>query len=58
MVSGEQLLDHQSLESDTFVEFSTGPALLLELLVIDEVQKLPLLPDEVHWLIERWAHGL
>ncbi|MBT9585113.1 AAA family ATPase [bacterium] len=50
------------LESDTFLEFAARPALLRERyaklearpewVVIDEVQKLPLLLDEVHWLIE------
>lgn len=47
------------LETDTFSEYAARPALLRErhekttrLIVIDEVQKVPLLLDEVHWLIE------
>jgi len=48
------------LETDTFAEYVSRPALLREryqgykgLIVIDEVQKVPQLLDEVHWLIER-----
>lgn len=47
------------LDSDTFLALSARPSLLREQLdpdpgvvVIDEIQKLPLLLDEVHWLIE------
>ncbi len=45
------------LRTDTFAEYATRPALLRErftgkLTVIDEVQKIPALLDEVHWLIE------
>ena len=48
------------LQSDVFAEYASRPALLRErfrarpprLVVIDEVQKLPALLDEVHWLIE------
>ncbi len=49
------------LESDTFLEFATRPSLLrerlahlkpLDLVIIDEVQKVPLLLDEIHNLIE------
>ncbi|MGH7856029.1 MAG: ATP-binding protein, partial [Candidatus Binatia bacterium] len=48
------------LQSDVFAEYASRPALLREryaaprgrLIVIDEVQKLPVLLDEVHWLIE------
>src|SRR2546428_13253166 len=48
------------LESDAFAEYASRPALLREryrarhprLIVIDEIQKLPVLLDEVHWLIE------
>lgn len=47
------------LQADTFADFSTRPALLREQyqshrgrLVIDEIQKVPALLDEVHWLIE------
>jgi predicted AAA+ superfamily ATPase len=48
------------LETDTFAEYVSKPSLLRErysdhkgLLVIDEVQKVPQLLDEVHWLIEK-----
>ncbi|MGH9162753.1 MAG: ATP-binding protein [Vicinamibacteraceae bacterium] len=48
------------LQSDVFEEYASRPALLRErfgerngpLVIIDEVQKLPQLLDEVHWLIE------
>ena len=48
------------LQSDVFAEYAARPALLREryrerrprLIVIDEIQKLPMLLDEVHWLIE------
>lgn len=50
------------LKTDTFAEYSSRPALLRErysehkgLIVIDEVQKIPALLDEVHWLIENSA---
>ncbi len=47
------------LKTDVFAEYASRPSLLREryqdskgLIVIDEVQKLPPLLDEVHWLIE------
>lgn len=47
------------LETDLFSEYATRPSLLRErfeknkkLIVIDEVQKVPQLLDEVHWMIE------
>lgn len=52
------------LQTDTFAEYASRPSLLRERfgerstpsrrgpIVIDEVQKLPALLDEVHWLIE------
>jgi len=47
------------LQTDIFAEYASRPSLLRErfqnhkgLLVIDEVQKIPALLDEVHWLIE------
>lgn len=47
------------LRSDVFSEYAARPALLRErfanvqkLIVIDEVQKVPMLLDEVHWMIE------
>ncbi len=46
------------LKTDVFAEYAARPALLREryqnhrgLLVLDEVQKVPALLDEVHWLI-------
>jgi predicted AAA+ superfamily ATPase len=48
------------LQTNVFAEYAARPALLRErylnhhgVIVIDEVQKLPSLLDEVHWLIER-----
>ena len=47
------------LQTEVFAEYLSRPALLRErhqgtkgLIVIDEVQKIPQLLDEVHWLIE------
>lgn len=47
------------LKTDTFLEYASRPALLRErygkekkLIVLDEVQKVPGLLDEVHWMIE------
>ncbi|MBI5500001.1 MAG: ATP-binding protein [Deltaproteobacteria bacterium] len=45
------------LQTDVFAEYAARPALLRErwsggVTVIDEVQKVPALLDEVHWLIE------
>jgi len=48
------------LKSDVYSEYASRPALLRErlargssgLVVIDEIQKVPALLDEVHWLIE------
>lgn len=54
---GATVLDF--LKTDLFAEYAARPALLREryqdhkgLLVIDEVQKVPAILDEVHWLIE------
>lgn len=54
---GATLID--LLKTDTFAEYASRPALLRErfsdqkgMIVIDEVQKVPALLDEVHWLIE------
>ena len=57
-LAGEGTTFLDLLETDTFAEYASRPALLRErwkggLTVIDEVQKLPALLDEVHWLIER-----
>jgi predicted AAA+ superfamily ATPase len=45
------------LKTDTFAEYTVRPALLRErwpgrFTIIDEVQRVPALLDEVHWLIE------
>ena len=47
------------LKTDIFVDYSSKPSLLREryqdhkkLIVIDEIQKVPALLDEIHWLIE------
>jgi uncharacterized protein len=45
------------LKTDVFAEYAARPALLRErhrghLTIIDEIQKVPALLDEVHWLIE------
>ncbi len=45
------------LKTDVFAEYASRPALLRErwsgrFTVIDEIQKIPALLDEVHWLIE------
>ena len=57
-------LRYDLLQTDLFLEFSKRPALLRERLsaapaqqlaepiIIDEVQKVPQLLDEIHWLIE------
>jgi predicted AAA+ superfamily ATPase len=56
-LSGVEIID--LLKTDTLAEYISRPALLREryqnhkgLIVIDEVQKIPPLLDEVHWLIE------
>lgn len=50
------------LKTDVFADYASRPSLLREryqdhkgLLVIDEVQKIPSILDEVHWLIEHSA---
>ncbi len=57
-------ITYDFLKTDLFLEMSKNPALLREQLlaqpshrlkspvILDEVQKVPLLLDEVHWLIE------
>lgn len=47
------------LKTDVFAQYASQPSLLREryqnhksLIVIDEIQKIPALLDEVHWLIE------
>ncbi len=52
------------LKTDTFAEYASRPSLLRERLqdakspvVIDEIQKVPALLDEVHWLMENRGLG-
>lgn len=57
-------LIYDFLQTDLFLEFSKNPSLLRERLlakddsalnspvILDEVQKVPQILDEVHWLIE------
>ena len=53
------------LQSDVYGEYAARPALLRErfagtrhsCIVIDEIQKVPALLDEVHWLIENRKQG-
>ncbi len=47
------------LKTDLFAEYASRPSLLRErfqdtkkMIVIDEIQKVPMLLDEVHWMIE------
>ncbi|MFT5207463.1 MAG: putative AAA+ superfamily ATPase [Candidatus Omnitrophota bacterium] len=53
------------LLTDLFIELTQNPSLLRQqliqnksssIVVIDEIQKIPLLLDEVHWLIENTNH--
>jgi predicted AAA+ superfamily ATPase len=53
------------LKTDLFIRYTTQPSLLREellaeagprVVVLDEVQKVPALLDEVHWLIENTGH--
>ncbi|OHD67894.1 MAG: hypothetical protein A2W19_06490 [Spirochaetes bacterium RBG_16_49_21] len=56
-LSGAEIID--LLKTDILAEYITRPSLLREryqhykgLIVIDEIQKIPPILDEVHWLIE------
>src|SRR5258706_5586681 len=51
------------LQTDVFADYATRPSLLRErfkghkgIIVIDEIQKVPMLLDEIHWLIENGGH--
>ena len=53
------------LRTDLFIRYTNRPSLLREeliaetkprVVIIDEIQKVPLLLDEVHWLIENTRH--
>jgi len=55
----EEIILIDLLKSDTFAEYASRPSLLRErfrdtkkLIVLDEIQKAPMLLDEVHWMIE------
>ena len=55
---GQKFID--LLKTDTYAEYASRPALLRErwrgeLTVIDEIQKIPSLLNEIHWLIENKA---
>jgi len=62
-------LSYDLLQTDLFLEFVKRPFLLREQLlavspkqlkepvIIDEVQKVPHLLDEIHWLIENKGYG-
>ncbi len=47
------------LQTDIFAEYASRPSLLRErfqdtkkIIIVDEIQKIPILLDEIHWLIE------
>ena len=51
------------LQTNVFADYATRPSLLREryqghkeLIVIDEIQKIPALLDEIHWMIENGRH--
>ena len=55
----EEIILIDLLQTDVFAEYASRPSLLRErfqntqkLIVIDEIQKVPILLDEVHWMIE------
>ena len=55
----EEIILIDMLQTDVFAEYASRPSLLRErfldtkkLIVIDEIQKVPALLDEVHWMIE------
>ena len=63
-------LVYDFLQTDLFLEFSKQPSLMRERLlaknesvlqqpvILDEVQKVPEVLDEVHWLLDLWAEVL
>src|SRR3990167_6256655 len=61
-----QALNYDLLQSELFLRLTGRPQLLREeleaiedrnrLIIIDEVQKVPALIDEIHWLIENTGH--
>ncbi len=55
----EDIIFIDLLQTDVFAEYASRPSLLRErfqetkkLIVIDEIQKVPMLLDEIHWMIE------
>ncbi len=57
--NADEILLIDLLKTDVFAEYSSRPSLLRErfqntkkLIVIDEIQKAPVLLDEIHWMIE------
>ena len=55
----EEIILIDLLQTDVFAEYASRPSLLRErfqntqkLIVIDEIQKVPTLLDEIHWMIE------
>jgi len=57
--NADEILLIDMLQTDVFAEYSSRPSLLRErfqntkrLIVIDEIQKAPVLLDEIHWMIE------
>jgi len=55
----EEIILIDLLQTDVFAEYASRPSLLRErfqntqkIIVIDEIQKVPALLDEVHWMIE------
>ena len=60
----ENALYYDLLKTDLFFRLVSNPSLLREevladnddkIIIIDEIQKLPILLDEVHWLIEEYG---
>ena len=55
----EEIILLDLLQTDVFAEYASRPSLLRErfqntkrIIVIDEIQKIPMLLDEIHWMIE------
>ncbi|MCL4385839.1 MAG: ATP-binding protein [Cyanobacteria bacterium] len=55
----EEIVLLDLLQTDVFAEYASRPSLLRErfqntkrIIVIDEIQKIPMLLDEIHWMIE------
>jgi uncharacterized protein len=57
--NAEDIILIDILQTDIFAEYASRPSLLRErfqninrLIVIDEIQKVPILLDEIHWMME------